>query len=663
MKLYALLVGIDDYQSPVPPLRGCRNDIESLADYLQARTGVELALRTLYDNEGTREAVISAFRDHLGQAGPGDVALFAYAGHGSEEPVPTELADLEPTGRIQTLMFHDCNRRVDGQLRRALADKELSVLLATLAGVGAHVAVILDCCHSGGATREGTAPRGWSPEAVRDVDPELWTARPAQEFVAGALEHWQAPAPQHVALAACRSTELAKEHQIGDMTHGAFSSALLETLQALGSRATYRTVLDNVRAKVERTTADQRPELFPLDRNGLGDGLFLDGTVTPAPATFRMTRTAGGWSVDAGLVHGLRAPMGDEAFVLACEGPNGEAAGRARVTEVAIGSSVVEPVGWTPADLAYDAVIAEVPLPAGEVVVDRDLERVAPEAVAAIRSAVDTAGPDGAPSPFVRVVGADAGIAGALRLLLTSPSADTVQIARLDGTAVGPPTPIGAAGDAELVVSRLEHVVRWEQVRGIGEHPSPLHDAVTLDVYDAPDGEDRRPPDRQPRASAGGQHLEYHRRDDGTLAPPRVYLDVTNRSDDDLYVAVLDLTDRFRCHAVLPTTFLLAGRTLALWDRQPIPVELPEGRAVETGANVRDWLKVVVSDVDFDATSADLPALDEPIAASRSARPPRSSVERMFAKAVSRDIGTDDPPPDAPARWAATTIELETTVP
>ena len=60
-----------------------------------------------------------------------------------------------------------------------------------------------------------------------------------------------------------------------------------------------------------------------------------------------------------------------------------------------------------------------------------------------------------------------------------------VQIARLDGTAVGPPTPIGDAGDAALVVSRLEHVVRWEQVRGIGEHPSPLHDAVTLDVYDA----------------------------------------------------------------------------------------------------------------------------------------------------------------------------------
>jgi hypothetical protein len=33
----------------------------------------------------------------------------------------------------------------------------------------------------------------------------------------------------------------------------------------------------------------------------------------------------------------------------------------------------------------------------------------------------------------------------------------------------------------------------------------------------------------------------------------------------------------------------------------------------------------------------------------------------MFAKAVSRDVGSGAPP--MVARWAATTIELETTVP
>ena len=63
------------------------------------------------------------------------------AGHGSEEPAPPEIADLEPTGRIQTLMLHDCDRRVDGELRRALADKELSLLIAEVAADGPHVVV------------------------------------------------------------------------------------------------------------------------------------------------------------------------------------------------------------------------------------------------------------------------------------------------------------------------------------------------------------------------------------------------------------------------------------------------------------------------------------------------------------------------------------------
>ena len=71
-------------------------------------------LQMLLDGEATRDAVVGAFRAHLGRAMAGDVALFAYAGHGSEEPAPPEIAHLEPTGRIQTLMFHDCNRRVDG---------------------------------------------------------------------------------------------------------------------------------------------------------------------------------------------------------------------------------------------------------------------------------------------------------------------------------------------------------------------------------------------------------------------------------------------------------------------------------------------------------------------------------------------------------------------
>ena len=75
--LYALLVGIDAYLPPANALYGCRNDIAALEQCLVARAGDHLGLRTLFEAQDTRNAVITAFREHLGQAGPGDVALNA----------------------------------------------------------------------------------------------------------------------------------------------------------------------------------------------------------------------------------------------------------------------------------------------------------------------------------------------------------------------------------------------------------------------------------------------------------------------------------------------------------------------------------------------------------------------------------------------------------
>ena len=278
---------------PLTPLYGCRNDIAALETYLRARADGELDLQVLLDAEATRDTVVAAFRQHLARAGDGDVALFAYCGHGSEEPAPAAIADLEPSGRIQTIMLHDCGRRVDGKLRRALADKELSLLLAEVAAGGAHVVVILDCCHAGGGTRDPYArPRAWTPRpseataADRDVVVALAAERPSSEFLPGALDHWRAPRPPHVALAACRSDETAKEHRVGDVNRGAFSVALLDSLDVLGARTTYRSLLATVRSRVERTADEQRPELFPLEVGGLADGLFLDGSVRPVAPSF-----------------------------------------------------------------------------------------------------------------------------------------------------------------------------------------------------------------------------------------------------------------------------------------------------------------------------------------------------------------------------------------
>jgi hypothetical protein len=177
--LFALLVGIDDYLSPVPGLQGCVNDIDAFASYLSERAnkgkGNTPHLRTLKNGEATRQAVIDAFRSNLGQAKKGDVAIFYYSGHGSQEQAPEEFWKVEPDHLDKTLVCYDSRKSGSWDL----ADKEIGKLIGEVAARGPHVAVILDCCHSGSGTREiGTVVRR-APTDLR--------RRPIESFiVAGA---------------------------------------------------------------------------------------------------------------------------------------------------------------------------------------------------------------------------------------------------------------------------------------------------------------------------------------------------------------------------------------------------------------------------------------------------------------------------------------------
>src|SRR4051794_9613773 len=112
--LYALLVGIDQYLPPVPRLRGCINDIQEIKYYLNQRVdpgdrplAETLQVKTLINGEATRNAVIDTFRKHLVQAGPEDVALFCYSGHGSQEQAPEQFWSIEPDHLDETLVLYD----------------------------------------------------------------------------------------------------------------------------------------------------------------------------------------------------------------------------------------------------------------------------------------------------------------------------------------------------------------------------------------------------------------------------------------------------------------------------------------------------------------------------------------------------------------------------
>jgi len=149
-RIYALLVGINDYPPSVGKLQGCINDVDHFQDWLSDTFDPrKLKLEILKNGDATRGNIIEMFRAHLGQAGREDVVLFHYSGHGARSKSAAAFKRFYPDGKDEGLVCYDS--RAPGGFD--LADKELAVLLAELARNDPHIAVVLDCCHSGSGTR------------------------------------------------------------------------------------------------------------------------------------------------------------------------------------------------------------------------------------------------------------------------------------------------------------------------------------------------------------------------------------------------------------------------------------------------------------------------------------------------------------------------------
>ena len=252
-QLYALLVGIDEYPAAsIQSLRGCVNDIEDVHLYLTESVRSQAHVRTLLNHEATCSAVIDGFRRHLCQAGPGDTALFWYCGYGSTLAVPPGWWHVEPHGTtMQTLVCAD-SRGVGRP--HDLLDKHLAILIREVAARGAHVVVVLDCCHSGGASRPLPPSAG-----VRQLEPASELPSPDHLSLTTLRRR-----DDHVALAACESDQLAHELPDENGNHrGVFSRGLLAQLRRPGASPTYRDLLASARGYVENLVEAQTPSLYP----------------------------------------------------------------------------------------------------------------------------------------------------------------------------------------------------------------------------------------------------------------------------------------------------------------------------------------------------------------------------------------------------------------
>lgn len=594
--VYALFVGIDDY--PGKPLRGCVNDARAAESWLRTQT-LPTETQTLYDAQATRAAVLAGIRDHLGRARPGDTALLWYCGHGSRQPTADPRTS---TGWSEALVCHD-SLYAGGQ--PLLQDTELGALLDDIAAGGTHVVAVLDCCHSGGATREGRRGVDWQP---------WWHTSATREA---------RPGPgRHVLLAACRPDQYAHESDLDGRVRGHFSHALLRTLDGLGATATYGQVHALAHERVRALGLPQHPEL-----RGPENGRFLAGEALDI-SPFLLRHTAAGWEVDCGRAHGLRA-VGAEFTVL------GDDASRTVVVrQLRPESALVEPVGWQPGPAERESVF-----------------EVTPSASAFTPAAVTLAGEPGAVHLLSTALAGEPLLAlGGEGLPLRVDSGGGWARVSGGGGHPVPDLPLRSVADAARVVDCLAHIARWHHIRDLANPDPWLSSQVRVTVERTWTGSLWH--------SADGEVVCRYTRDG---REPQVTVRVHNDSNRQLWCVLLDLTDSYASSPHLfEGEFVGAGRAGSARGGEPVWLRLPPGRALVQGAFARDWLKVIVTEKELNLAPFRLPAWSPEAPTGAREVTAGGGVLRLTAPSDGREAGRVT---HGVGRWGTTQVVVRTQVP
>ncbi|MBH8571552.1 caspase family protein [Nostocaceae cyanobacterium CENA369] len=301
--LYALLIGIDCYMPNILPdgsyyksLGGCVRDINHVEAFLKDTQKVpdtQILKLTASINPDkpdkqqpleppeklpTRKNIIDSFRK-LGEIAPQTAQVYIqYSGHGGR--AKTVFPEIKGVGEIDEGLVPTDIGTSEGQYLR---DLELAQLLKELVDKKLTVTLVLDCCHSGGATRGDAEIRGMDVEDDKPLQATFEPVAPLEVLAAT----WQSlgggtrglkasgvpESRDYVLLAACRQNEYAYEYAFNRETrerNGALTYWLLDTLRQQNPGQTYKDLYDRIHAQIHSQFPSQTPILL-----GEGDRLIF----------------------------------------------------------------------------------------------------------------------------------------------------------------------------------------------------------------------------------------------------------------------------------------------------------------------------------------------------------------------------------------------------
>ncbi|MFN2571157.1 MAG: caspase family protein [Gemmatimonadales bacterium] len=268
----ALIVAIGDYPaSSGYGMLHSANDVPLVRGSLLAQGFDSANILVVQDSAATREGILGGLDWLTTKAGPGDVVVFHYSGHGHR--ITDDNGDeldgydevLVPYGApadLHAVAYHG---------ERHIRDDELGARLAVLrhkVGAGGAVLVTIDACFSGSATRgqEERPVRGvMQPIEVTDTRHVGRTRGAGVDSGSGATEVPDLPgqAAPLVVISAARHDEPSREAMDDSgFGVGSLSLALSRVLPRADSSTSYRALFDRIGvAMASMDLGDQRPQI------------------------------------------------------------------------------------------------------------------------------------------------------------------------------------------------------------------------------------------------------------------------------------------------------------------------------------------------------------------------------------------------------------------
>lgn len=248
----ALCIGINNYPGTDSDLSGCVNDAHDWAAVLQ---GYGFNVSTLIDEQATREAMVGAIGNLIGNAQSGDTVVLTYSGHG------TWLEDTdgdEPDARDEALCPWDLTSAgplLDDDIRKLFDARAAEV----------HLLLISDSCHSGSVTRGDESDLDAEAPRARFLPPAAWmkpgTLPSVPRSSALTLEGGLRRVGGDLLLAGCRDDQFSWDTRFAGRPNGAFTYYALKILKQ-DKPQTYDQWLTAIRKYLPSTRLPQEPQIF-----------------------------------------------------------------------------------------------------------------------------------------------------------------------------------------------------------------------------------------------------------------------------------------------------------------------------------------------------------------------------------------------------------------